>query len=205
MKSRRMMLLAAAVAAIVPAGLAMAQGKAKPKTNKQVARGEYLVRVSGCNDCHTPFAMGPQGSAPDMTRMLSGHPGGMALPPPPQAAGNTGPWIGSFDGTNTAWAGPWGITYSANLTPDKETGMGNWTEQNFIEAMRTGKHMGKGRPIFPPMPWQNLAAMTDEDLKAVFAFLKSIPPIKNAVPEPKLNPPPGGAPGGAPPPGGPKK
>jgi hypothetical protein len=92
--------------------------------------------------------------------------------------------------TLTAWSGPWGISFAANLTPDQKTGMGMWTEEMFIKAMRTGKHMGMSRPILPPMPWQNVAAMTDGDLKAVFAYLRSIPPIVNLVPLPI--PPPAG-------------
>ena len=57
--------------------------------------------------------------------------------------------------TNTAWAGPWGVSFTANLTPDKETGLGDWTEEQFIATMRTGKHQGKGRPVLPPMPYFN--------------------------------------------------
>jgi hypothetical protein len=84
----------------------------------------------------------------------------------------------------STWFGPWGVSFSANLTPDKATGLGSWTEEMFMKAIRTGKHQGEGRPILPPMPWQDLRQMTDEDLKAVFAFLQSIPPIVNAVPDP---------------------
>jgi hypothetical protein len=84
----------------------------------------------------------------------------------------------------TAWAGPWGVSFSMNLTPDEETGMGTWNEAMFIKAMRTGKHLGEGREILPPMPWPYLAKATDQDLKAIFAYLKSIPPVKNAVPDP---------------------
>ena len=72
-------------------------------------------------------------------------------------------------------AGPWGVSFTANLTPDKETGLGNWTEEMFITTMRTGRHQGKGRPILPPMPYQFIATLNDEDLKAVFAYLQSIP------------------------------
>src|SRR5262249_31033491 len=91
-------------------------------------------------------------------------------------------------GTMTAWSGPWGISYTANLTPDRETGLGAWTEQNFIDTMRTGRHMGRGRPILPPMPWEGVAKLTDQDLKAVFAYLRAIPAVKNRGPRP---PPPG--------------
>jgi hypothetical protein len=143
-------------------------------------RGRYLVTVGGCNDCHTPFKMTDKGPAPDMDRMLSGHPEQFKLPPPPKAQG---PWVWSGAATNTAFAGPWGVTYAANLTPDKNTGLGIWDEKMFIQAIRTGKHWGQGRPIMPPMPWQGYARMTDEDLKAVFAYLRSVPAVHNYVPD----------------------
>jgi len=146
-----------------------------------VARGEYLVTAAGCNDCHTPLKMTPEGPMPDMSRMLSGHPEGLKLPPPPKPA--DGYWIITGGATMTAWAGPWGVTYTPNLTPDENTGLGIWTEDMFIRAMRTGKHMGTSRQIQPPMPWMNVGKLTDEDLKAVFAYLRSIPPIVNHVPE----------------------
>jgi hypothetical protein len=152
-----------------------------------VARGKYLVDISGCHDCHTPHKMGPDGLEPDMTLMLSGHPSGMALPPPPQM---NGPWIFSGIGPFTAWAGPWGISYTKNLTPDNETGLGTWTEQQFIDTIRNGREQGRGRPILPPMPWPAYRNMTDADLKAIFAYLKSIPAIKNKVPDPVIAPPP---------------
>lgn len=148
---------------------------------ERVKRGEYLVGVMGCNDCHTPMAMGPKGPAPDMTRMLSGHPEQMRMPPAPPAAG---PWIMHGAGTNTAWAGPWGVSFTANLTPDKETGLGDWTEAMFLATIRTGRHQGKGRPILPPMPIASLQAATEQDLKDLFLYLRSIPAIRNQVPTP---------------------
>jgi mono/diheme cytochrome c family protein len=145
-----------------------------------VKRGEYLVTIGGCNDCHTPLQMGPNGPAPDMTRMLSGHPETLPLTMPDMMTDPNWMLLGSS--TATAYAGPWGLTFAINLTPD-ETGLGVWTEKMFIDALRTGKHMGVGRPIFPPMPWQAYARMTDEDLKAIFAYLQSVPPIKNQAPQ----------------------
>lgn len=146
-----------------------------------VARGQYLVTIGGCNDCHTPWAMGDNGPEPDMTRMLSGHPASLEMPPAPAAAG---PWVWNGAGTNTAFAGPWGVSFAANLTPDENTGTGIWTEETFINTIRSGRHWGQSRPILPPMPWFNYAKMTDEDLKAVYAYLRSIPPVHNRVPEP---------------------
>jgi hypothetical protein len=144
-------------------------------------RGRYLVTVAGCNDCHTPFKMGPQGPEPDMSRMLSGHPEKMPLPPAPAPQG---PWIVSVAATNTAWSGPWGVSFTANLTPDRETGLGKWTLRNFTEAIRTGRHMGRGREILPPMPIAMYKHFTDADLQAIYTYLQSIPAIRNQVPDP---------------------
>jgi hypothetical protein len=152
----------------------------------KIKRGEYLVTVGSCNDCHTPWKLGANGPEPDMTRLLSGHPEKMAMPPAPKLP--PGPWVMTAAGTNTAWAGPWGVSFTANLTPDKATGLGQWTLRNFVDTVRSGRHMGRGRPILPPMPWFNVAKMTDADLEAVFAYLQSIPPINNRVPNPVLPP-----------------
>ena len=147
----------------------------------RVARGAYLVKFGLCNDCHTPHKIGPNGLEPDMTRALSGHPSDLRMPPPP-ASSPLWPWSGAA--TNTAFAGPWGVSFTANLTPDKETGLGNWTEEMFMMTLRTGRHEGKGRPILPPMPFQYVASLTDDDLKAVFAYLQSLTPVRNRVPAP---------------------
>jgi Cytochrome c len=149
---------------------------------RRVARGKYIVNTAGCHDCHTPWKVGPQGPEPDMTLALSGHPESMKLPPPPKLG--DGPWVWTAAGTNTAFAGPWGISYTANLTPDRMTGIGIWTEDIFVKTIRTGRHWGVSRPILPPMPWTVYKNMTDEDLKSVFAYLRTIKPIKNQVPEP---------------------
>ncbi len=94
-------------------------------TAATVARGHYLVTIAGCNDCHTPLKMGPAGPEPDMDRMLSGHPQSLAMPAPPKLP--DGPWLVTAAATNTAWSGPWGVSFTANLTPDPETGLGRWT------------------------------------------------------------------------------
>jgi mono/diheme cytochrome c family protein len=150
-------------------------------TAEKIARGKYLVSTSGCHDCHTPWKMGPKGPEPDMTRALSGHPQDFRLPPAPKAEG---PWIVSIAATNTAFAGPWGVSFTANLTPDKETGLGKWTQRNFTETIRSGRHMGRGREVLPPMPIMVYNNFTDADLEAVFSYLQSIPAISNRVPEP---------------------
>ena len=142
-------------------------------------RGKYLVETVGCAHCHTPLRMGPKGPEPDLERMYSGHPSDVELPPPPALP--PGPW-NAVTGGMTAWAGPWGISYAANLTSDKETGLGAWDEEMFVAALRTGKHLGMGRDMLPPMP--HYPMVTVEDLKAMFAFFMTVPPIVNEVPEP---------------------
>lgn len=146
-----------------------------------VARGKYLVQLGGCTDCHTPKEMTDKGPVDDKSRLFAGHPEGLVLTAP---APSSGPW-GAATAGMTAWTGPWGVSYASNLTPDPDTGLGTWTEGQFIQAMRTGKHKGDGRDILPPMPWQPLAEADEQDLKAIHAFLRSLPPIKNQVPEPQ--------------------
>lgn len=155
----------------------------------KVKRGEYLVTVGGCNDCHTPKIYSEKGMEFDSTRLLSGHPADEQLPEAPMDMVGPGKWGLVGNNNLTAWVGPWGISFAANLTPDMVTGSGAWTEESFIAAMRTGKHLGAGRDILPPMPWFNVALATDEDLSAIFAYLKSLKPIENMVPAPI--PPPG--------------
>lgn len=170
--------LAFAVAAALVLNLGAAPaGRAK---SNAVARGKYLVLISGCNDCHTPKKMGPNGPEPDMSRELAGHVD-VKLPAPPHSSEA---WPIHTNGQLTAWAGPWGISYTRNLTPDLNTGIGSWSEETFIKAIRTGKHMGVSRPILPPMPWQEYREMTDSDLKAIYAYLRTIPAISNPTPDP---------------------
>ncbi|MBL8858110.1 MAG: diheme cytochrome c-553 [Planctomycetes bacterium] len=147
-----------------------------------VARGKYLVEAIGCADCHTPLVMTERGPERDMKRSLSGHPSDMILPPAPVLP--PGPWMFTASGTMTAWSGPWGTSFTANLTPDRETGLGAWTADQFLATIRTQRHMGIGRPLLPPMPAEIYASMTDEDLRSIFAYLQSIPAVVNKVPEP---------------------
>ena len=149
---------------------------------ERIARGKYLVTIGSCHDCHTPLKNGPRGPEPDMSRALSGHPADLRITSAPTTP--SGPWMGVVAETMTAWSGPWGVSFTANLTPDEETGLGKWTEQMFIDTLRNGRHQGKGRALLPPMPYQNVAAMTDDDLRAVFAYLQSLTPVRNRVPSP---------------------
>jgi hypothetical protein len=148
-----------------------------------VARGKYLMSFSSCHDCHSPKTMTDQGPVPDTARLLSGHPAAEKLPPFKKEDIGPDKWV-LFSPGFTASAGPWGVTCAQNLTPDENTGIGLWTEEMFKNALRTGKHMGMGRPIMPPMPWQAIGGASDEDLAAVYTYLKSLPPIKNAAPVP---------------------
>ncbi len=151
-----------------------------PVPSHVIQRGEYLVKIMGCNDCHTPWKMGPQGPEPDMTRFLSGHPEEIG---PLPAAKVPEPFVWAGFGTNTAFTGPWGVSYAFNLTPEQNTGLGIWTEEMFVKTIRTGRHMGVSRPINPPMPWPAYRNATDADLKAVYAYLRTIKPIVNHVPD----------------------
>jgi len=148
-----------------------------------VKRGKYLVSVTGCNDCHSPKTMTDRGPVPDEKYLLAGHLAEEKLPPVNQNASKSG-WV-LFNMNNTATVGPWGTSYAANLTPDA-TGIGNWTLDNFKKALREGKYKGMDntRMLLPPMPWPNFANMTDQDVEAIFTYLKSLPPVKNMVPAP---------------------
>jgi len=174
------MTMVVAAAACTSTEPAKSQAASPVVTNEARAeRGQYLVSMIGCNDCHTPLKMGQNGPEPDMTRMLSGHPEQMG---PLPAAKPEGPWLWSGAATNTAFAGPWGVSYAANLTPDP-SGLSIWTEDMFVKAIRTGKHMGTSRDILPPMPWPAFRNASDDDLKSIYAYLRTIKPISNHVPD----------------------
>lgn len=147
---------------------------------EDVERGRYLVSVLGCHDCHTPLKLGPQGPEPDMERALSGHPEGLELGAPPSLDAG---WMWAGNATNTAFHGPWGVSYARNLTSDEETGIGFMNADLFAASLRSGKHFGAGRPVMPPMPVQAYRHLTDEDTRAVFAYLMTTKPIKNRAPE----------------------
>lgn len=156
----------------------------KPMSQKEmVALGKYLVTTGGCDDCHTPKIYTANGPIPDTTKLLSGFQHGEKLPALDIKYVTPGNWV-TTESNFSAWVGPWGISYAANLTPDNATGIGTLTEEMFIKSLREGKWMGVGRPLLPPMPWPGIGQMTDKDLKAIYAFLKTIKPIHNEVPQP---------------------
>ena len=150
-----------------------------------IKRGEYLVKaIGGCADCHCPKKFTAQGPVPDMDLWLSGHPASSKLPPAQPGASKAG-WL-LFSPDLTAFVGPWGTSFAANLTPDTATGIGAWTESTFFTTIQQGKYHGAaaGRDLLPPMPWQAFRNMNEDDLRAIFTYLKSIRPINNAVPAP---------------------
>ena len=148
-----------------------------------IERGKYLVTIGGCNDCHTPWTIQPNGQpGPDMSRALSGHPQQFPITAAAQISGEGWGWAAAP--TNTAFSGPWGVSFAANLSPDKNTGTGVWTFDIFKNAIRNGRHWGTARPLLPPMPWFNYREMTDEDLFAVFAYTRTLTPVRNEVPLP---------------------
>jgi cytochrome c553 len=156
-----------------------------PEPVVSIERGQHLVTAGACHDCHSPKLMTTEGPKVDSSRLLSGHPANAPLPQIDLAALKPGDWI-HFSPDLTAFVGPWGMSYAANLTSDSATGIGAWSEANFVGAIRTGKHMGfkNGRSIMPPMPWDNYRNLPDDDLKSIFAYLKSTQPISNRVHEP---------------------
>jgi len=175
----------ALVVAVREARLATAQPPhTSSHTSDQIARGEFLVTMGGCGDCHTPKLLTLKGPEPDRTRLLAGTPAGSQVPAIPEGVLVAGGWGALATADQTIWAGQWGVSFASNLTPDRATGLGNWTEAAFIGTMRTGRHKGVLRPILPPMPWQVLSEQSDDDLRAIFAHLRSIKPINNKVPDP---------------------
>jgi mono/diheme cytochrome c family protein len=153
-------------------------------SSQLIKRGEYLITIGGCDDCHSPKKMGANGPEIDMDRRLSGFPSSRPMPAFDSNLVKKG--IAQFNEDLTAAAGPWGISFASNLTSDA-TGAGSWPLQNFKYALRHGKWKGLegSRGLLPPMPWLNFAKMSDEDLEAMYAYLKTTKPVENVMPAPK--------------------
>lgn len=148
-----------------------------------IANGKYLVEIMGCNDCHSPKRMGANGPEIIPELMLSGYPADRPVLEFNDPLIKQG--FAMFYPDLTAGAGPWGISFAANLTPD-DTGIGQWSEEQFKKALTEGKSKGldNTRTLLPPMPWPNYRNMKDADIHAIFMYLKSINPVDNLVPGP---------------------
>ncbi|MFH6602394.1 c-type cytochrome [Maribacter algicola] len=160
--------------------IASSETESKADAPNKVERGKYMVDVLGCADCHTPKKMSEHGPVNDIEKYMMGFETAAGLPPVPENV-LLGPWV-LFKGDLTAAVGPWGTSFAGNLTPH-ETGIGTWTLEQFTRALREAKFKGleSSRPIMPPMP-RHYAYLTDEDIEAIFSYLKSIKPIENVVP-----------------------
>ncbi len=169
------------VAIFVPSCGNKNEDVAKPLSQEElVKRGEYLINTTGCHDCHSPKKFGPHGPVPDPELLLSGHPADLPISEIDKSQLES--WI-LFNHHLTAAVGPWGVSFSANITSDP-SGIGSWTEEQFINSMREGWYKGLegGRKLMPPMPWEVFKNFNDDDLKAMFAYLKTVKPIQNVPP-----------------------
>ncbi len=172
--------LGSAALALFPQPQAFGAGSIAPDSlaNDKIARGKYLVSVFACSDCHTPKL--PNGK-PDMAFFMAGHRASDPVPSWSDMSWDQGVGM-AVATTGTAYAGPWGTTYARNLTPDRVTGIGGWNDEAFINVLREGT-------LKPPMPATAYGQLSDDDLKAMFAYLESLPPVKNLVPFRELAPP----------------
>jgi hypothetical protein len=180
-------LSSAVVISIVSCGQSdetMESSDPETKNAKMIARGEYLVLTVGCDDCHSPKRLTANGPEIIPQLRLSGYPSDRPIQKANTKTVGDG-WL-LFSSDLTSAIGPWGMSFAANITSD-ETGIGNWPEENFIRALREGKLKGhqSGRTLLPPMPWFVYKHMTDDDLKSIFAYLKTTRPVRNIVPGPK--------------------
>ena len=149
----------------------------------EIEKGQNLTVEYGCVFCHSPKIIENDDLVPNPERLFSGHLSGNKLPDIPEGMIGENKWFGLYTSGFTAWGGPWGISYSANITPDKETGIGKWTQQDFLTVIRLGIHSNFKRGLMPPMPWQEINELSDENLISIFKYLKTIKPVKNKVPE----------------------
>jgi hypothetical protein len=185
----------AAVVVLALAGIAAGCNKSAPGqasapaesfTAAQVTRGADLVSEWKCNFCHTPEVKGPDGKPiPNPERLLSGHPQDEKIPDVSDMVITSDAFMEFLDNLdNTVWASNDMLVFSANLTPDNETGIGTWTSAQFVATIRQGQHMGLGKRLLYPMPWQELAELPDADLISIYAYLRTVEPVRNKVPPP---------------------
>lgn len=147
---------------------------------EEIKWGKKLVATMDCAGCHSPKVFTEFGPVEDESRMLSGHPQNDPIPQIDKSVLND--WV-LFGHQTTMAVGPWGVSFSANLTSD-ETGIGNWTFEQFKTAITKGKYKGieESRDLLPPMPWPSYSQLDEAELKAIFKYLKSTPPVRNIVP-----------------------
>jgi hypothetical protein len=153
--------------------------QAKPED--LVVQGQRLITILGCNDCHSPKKMGAKGPEIIEDLRLSGYPADRPVVKFDSKLIAQG--FSMFYPDLTAAAGPWGISFAGNLTPD-QSGIGNWTEAQFKKAITEGKFKGLdgNRPMLPPMPWEGYRSLTNHEIHAMFTYLKQLKPVKNLVP-----------------------
>jgi hypothetical protein len=168
---------------LIQAGNVMSDNTGMNKS--EIEKGKSLVNEYGCIACHTPKVETVVGLIPDPVRLLSGHSADDGdLPNIPEGLIGDKMWAGVYSKSLTAWAGPRGVSFAANLTPDKETGIGNWSKQNFISTIRLGIHTTSlARELSPAMPWRVISTLNDDELGSIYSYLMSLKPIKNKVPE----------------------
>lgn len=162
-----------------------AAAKSDPGDYLKIERGQILSVEHGCVFCHSPKVVKGDDLIPDPDRLFSGHPSDNKLPDIPEGILGTDRWFGLYTTEFTAWGGPWGISYASNLTPDKTTGIGNWSEDDFITVLRVGIHSSFMRKLMPPMPWNEMYQLSDDDLGAIFKYLRTVKPVENKVPDSK--------------------
>lgn len=160
--------------------------KSKKKySTEQINKGETLLLEARCGFCHTPVIETSNGKVSDTSKRLSGHPSDYKLPEIPRTPVGSQQWLEFLTNLeSTIWADEDGVVFSANITPDNDTGIGKWTEEMFINTIRTGKHPGWKKDLKKPMPWLEYSKLSNDQLISIYAYLMSIKPVYNKVPEP---------------------
>jgi Cytochrome c len=186
---KTILLLAFIVTAVTITVISCDTNKAKTtaqtiSNDSLIKRGAYLVNGMGCDDCHSPKKMGAHGPEIIPELRFSGYSSTRPLAKVDTNVIANGWALFGPDGTNAV--GPWGASFAANISSD-ETGIGTWSEKQFMKAIREGKYKGLdgSRDLLPPMPWFVYKNLSDDDIRSIFAFLKSTKPVENIVPAPK--------------------
>ena len=131
-----------------------------PENRAAVRQGKYLIELLGCGSCHTDGALVGE---PDIERPLAGSRIGIAYTSP-------------LEGRNP------GVVYGPNITPDDETGIGRWTDQQIVDAVRAGEGRHGDRRILV-MPWPGYARISNDDAYAIVGYLRHLEPVRHRVPD----------------------